>query len=166
MNPNIILNITNTRLKLDNYFSKLLIIKYFNKDYLFIKSKNFIIEYKFCWNLSKITNICNFDTTCYELYESDNLTLNDKSFIIPSQIGLLNNLVNFNAGCSQLYNIATEIGLLNNLEIFIIGVNNLKLVPSELGLLKNLKVLHLQHGQLKILPTQLGNLDNLRELLI
>jgi hypothetical protein len=51
MNPNIILNIflfSDKILKTDNYLYKLLIIKYYTKDYQYIKTKNFETKYKFC----------------------------------------------------------------------------------------------------------------------
>jgi hypothetical protein len=41
-------------LKIDNYYSKLLLIKYFPDFYTNIKNKNFTINYKKCKNITKL----------------------------------------------------------------------------------------------------------------
>jgi len=96
-----------------------------------------------------------------------NLDHNAISGEIPAEIGNLSNLAELNLWINKLTgNIPTELGNLTNLTVLDIGYNQLTgVVPSTLGALSNLEHIWLNDNQLDgEIPLELGNLSNLQML--
>jgi Leucine-rich repeat (LRR) protein len=177
-------------LKFDNYFWKLILIKYFKDNYK--KSKNYILEYKKNYDLDKIIKIFDYDCDnndlkqITEIFSDHNdgyfltkfptelaLLTNLKSIeicqnikYIPSNISLLINLENFLINYSQIKTIPTKIGLLTNLKNLYLGFNKLKFIPSNIGFLVNLIVFSVRNNRLKNLPSQINLLGKLEKVFI
>jgi Leucine-rich repeat (LRR) protein len=58
----------------------------------------------------------------------------------------------------------SSIGSMVNLEEFNVENNRLQSLPSEIGRLKNLKSANFSNNRLESLPAELGNLKNLKTL--
>jgi len=94
-------------------------------------------------NLTKV-DISIFDKT--NLTEL-NVSYNQLTGALPSQIGKLKNLKVLNASNNQMTGVPAEVGQLNNLEILDLSNNQLTGLPNELANLKNLKTLNLSGNQ-------------------
>lgn len=79
--------------------------------------------------------------------EELNVSYNELSGSIPSQIGQLKNLRILNASHNNMTGVPAEIGQLRNLEVLNLSYNQLTGLPNELGNLKNLKTLDLRGNQ-------------------
>ena len=103
---------------------------------------------------------------CYDIEETTelDLSLNDLTGEIPSELGNLTNLTYLHLGYNQLTGeIPSELGNLINLTELSLGGNQLTgEIPSELGNLTNLSVLRLFYNNLTgEIPSEIGNLYNL-----
>lgn len=108
---------------------------------------------------------------------------------VPSEIGLLTNLLSLDLSCNDLKHLPDEIGLLTNLhelrahnnrlksllpdiknleklKILLLGFNNIKQVPDEIGYLTNLKRLELGGNPLEYISPSINKLINLRDITI
>lgn len=94
-------------------------------------------------NLTKV-DMSVFDRT--SLTELD-VSYNQLTGALPSQIGKLKNLKILNASNNQMTGVPAEIGQLNDLEILDLSNNQLTGLPNELANLKNLKTLNLSGNQ-------------------
>lgn len=102
-----------------------------------------------------------FDKT--DLVELD-LSFNDLSGALPSQIGNLRNLKILNASNNKMTGVPAEIGQLANLEVLDLSNNQLTGLPNELANLKNLKTLNLSGNQyseqdLAVIRNSLSNVE-------
>jgi len=73
--------------------------------------------------------------------ESLNLSSNQLTDALPSQIGQLKHLKVLNLSNNQMTGVPAEIGQLQNLEVLDLSNNQITGLPNEIGNLKNLKVL-------------------------
>ena len=97
------------------------------------------------------------------------LSLNNLTGMIPSELGNLNNLENLNLTGNQLRGaIPSELGNLNNLENLNLSFNQLHgEIPATQGNLAKLEVMWLVSNQLSgALPAALGNLSNLEVMIL
>ena len=94
------------------------------------------------------------------------LDLSNKNFIqIPSYVFDQTDLEELNVSHNNLTGaIQSQIGQLKNLKILNASNNQMTGVPAEIGRLQNLQVLDLSNNQLTGLPNELGNLKNLKTL--
>lgn len=76
-----------------------------------------------------------------------NVSYNQLTGALPSQIGGLKKLIILNASNNQMTGVPAEIGQLTNLEILDLSNNQLTGLPNELANLKNLKTLNLSGNQ-------------------
>ncbi|MEM7532539.1 MAG: leucine-rich repeat domain-containing protein, partial [Chloroflexota bacterium] len=83
---------------------------------------------------------------------------------LPSEIGVLSQLVILSLSNNRLTGLRPEIGNLAKLERLELGRNEISSVPGELGNLQALQMLYLNNNKLKIIPDGLGNLTNVTEL--
>lgn len=79
--------------------------------------------------------------------EELNVSNNNLTDALPSQIGKLKNLKVLNASDNQMTGVPSEIGQLSNLETLNLSNNQITGLPNELGNLKNLKVLNLSGNE-------------------
>ena len=93
-----------------------------------------------------------------------NLSGNQLSGEVPSELGSLSNLTRLYLYDNQLSGVPPELGSLSNLEWLWLQRNQLSEVPSELGSLSNLEWLDLSGNQLTEIPGELGSLSNLESL--
>lgn len=75
--------------------------------------------------------------------EELNLSNNNLSGALPSQVGKLQNLKVLNLSNNNFTGVPAEIGSLKNLELLDLSNNSITGLPNELGNLKNLKYLDL-----------------------
>jgi Leucine-rich repeat (LRR) protein len=94
-------------------------------------------------NLTKI-DMSVFDKTNLEEL---NISSNNLTGALPSQIGKLKKLIILNAGNNQMTGVPAEVGQLTNLEVLDLSNNQLTGLPNELANLKNLKTLNLSGNQ-------------------
>lgn len=110
--------------------------------------KNNVVENDVNLNLSKKgldkIDMSVFDNTALE--ELD-LSYNNLSGALPSQIGKLINLKVLKANNNKMTGVPAELGQLKNLEILDLSNNQLTGLPNELANLKNLKTLNLSGNQ-------------------
>jgi len=90
-------------------------------------------------DLTSLPNNLLEDTSITEL----DISNNQISGSLPSQIGQLKNLRTLNASNNNFTGIPAEIGQLSNLEIINFSNNQLTGLPNELGNLTNLQILDL-----------------------
>lgn len=84
---------------------------------------------------------------------------------IPGSVFSQTNLEELNVSRNQLTgSIQSQIGQLKNLVVLNASYNAMTGVPAEIGQLQNLQVLNLSYNQLTGLPNELGNLKNLKTL--
>ena len=83
---------------------------------------------------------------------------------LPSNIGLLRNLVTLIGDCNQLTALPVSIGSCVKLSILSLAANQLKVIPDEIGRLSSLKVLNLNSNSLTYLPISLTKITNLQAL--
>lgn len=81
--------------------------------------------------------------------------------IIPTNIGLLKNILSIYLPDNNISVIPTEIGLLNNLKILDLSNNYIEYIPTEISLLDNLTDLKLSNNKLKYIPPEIGMMPNL-----
>ena len=95
-----------------------------------------------------------------------NLSANQLSGPIPSELGNLANLQSLFLSDNQLSGPIPDLGSLSNLRVLYLHKNELSgPIPAELGNLANLKLLDLPNNQLSgSIPSELGNLINLTTL--
>jgi len=79
--------------------------------------------------------------------EELNVSNNNLTGAIQSQIGQLKNLKILNASRNQMTGVPAEVGQLKSLEILDLSYNQLTGLPQELGNLQNLKTLNLAGNQ-------------------
>lgn len=79
--------------------------------------------------------------------EELNVSYNNLTGALPSQIGKLKNLKVLNASNNQMTGVPAEVGQLKNLEVLDLSNNQLTGLPNELANLKNLKTLNLSGNQ-------------------
>jgi Leucine-rich repeat (LRR) protein len=84
--------------------------------------------------------------------------------VIPSEIGLLTDLIKLDLAGNNIKVIPSEIGQLTNLNVLDLWGNNITELPSEISQLKMLAILKLNSNQLSILPTEIGELTSLTNL--
>jgi Leucine-rich repeat (LRR) protein len=200
MNQNIIslsilFNETQINFNFTNYNWKLNCIKYYNKSYTLISSKDFHKEYKFLTNLKNIIHHLDLKCSleylynqrkhiiiCYLRQTITNTKILKKISILnnletlqichnlntklPIKFILFNNLKKITLIHNNITSISTKIGLLINLLILQLHHNKLKSIPTQIGLLTNLTSLKLNNNKLTTLPTQLSNLQKLDQLII
>jgi Leucine-rich repeat (LRR) protein len=94
-------------------------------------------------NLVKIDMAVFDQTNLTEL----NVSYNNLTGALPSQIGKLKNLKILNASNNEMTGVPAEVGQLTNLEILDLSNNKLTGLPNELANLKNLKTLNLSGNQ-------------------
>jgi hypothetical protein len=175
MNCNIILNIIifnkSKLFKIDNYWFKLLNIKYFKNYYLKIKLENYYLIYRTAFILNKIN--CKSDN----IFDETGLFINGdetglfingfgKLGFIPNEIGLLYKLktLGIRSMNFKIWFLPNEIGNLINLKKIYISNEKIKILPKTIGNLINLEVLHLSDNKLRFIPSTIGNLIRLRSL--
>lgn len=90
-------------------------------------------------NLTKV-DMSVFDRT--NLEELD-ISYNNLTGALPSQIGQLKKLISLDASNNQMTGVPAELGQLTNLETLDLSNNQLTGLPNELANLKNLKILNL-----------------------
>lgn len=93
-----------------------------------------------------------------------NISYNQLTGALPSQIGKLKNLKTLNASSNQMTGVPAEVGQLSNLEILDLSNNQLTGLPNELANLKKLKTLNLSGNQyseqdLNIIRNSLPNVN-------
>jgi len=111
------------------------------------------------------------------------------SDVLPSEIGVLQNLRVLRLTNDFLTSLPTEIGLLSELEVLVshetslqslpseignltalltlnVGGNNLTNITTEIGLLSRLETLNLERNAISSLPSHIGMMSGLRQLLI
>jgi Leucine-rich repeat (LRR) protein len=76
-----------------------------------------------------------------------NVSYNNLTGALPSQIGKLKNLTVLNASNNQMTGVPAEIGQLSNLETLDLSNNQITGLPNELANLKKLKTLNLSGNQ-------------------
>lgn len=111
-------------------------------------------------NLTKVDMSVFDKTNLTEL----NVSYNQLTGALPSQIGKLKNLTVLNASNNQMTGVPAEVGQLNNLEILDLSNNQLTGLPNELANLKKLKTLNLSGNQyseqdLNIIRNSLPNVN-------
>jgi len=79
--------------------------------------------------------------------EELNVSYNNLTGALPSQIGKLKKLRVLNASNNQMTGVPAEVGQLTNLEVLDLSNNQLTGLPNELANLKNLKTLNLSGNQ-------------------
>ena len=92
------------------------------------------------------------------------LSDNQLSGEIPSELGSLSNLEWLWLQRNQLSGVPPELGSLSNLERLHLSGNQLTQIPGELGKLSRLERLDLSDNQLSGVPPELGSLSNLTHL--
>ncbi len=119
----------------------------------------------------KILNLSHKNLTKVDMsvFDKTNLTELDVSYnqltgALPSQIGKLKNLKVLNASNNLMTGVPAEVGQLNNLEILDLSNNQLTGLPNELANLKKLKTLNLSGNQyseqdLNIIRNSLPNVN-------
>jgi Leucine-rich repeat (LRR) protein len=147
-------------LKLDNYFWKLILIKYFSNNYK--KTKDYILEYKKNKQLNKIIKIFNYECNNDDLEKYTTIAYKINIKLIPTEIGILKNLISFQIYTSYINLIPNEIGLLINLKYFTMNHSYIKTLPKNIGLLINLKHMYLGYNKLEFVPKTIGLLINLK----
>jgi Leucine-rich repeat (LRR) protein len=86
---------------------------------------------------------------------------------IPAYVFNQTNLQWLNVSGNNLTgSIQSQIGQLKNLVLLNVSHNKMTGVPAEVGQLQNLEVLDLSYNQLTGLPNELGNLQNLKTLIL
>jgi hypothetical protein len=85
---------------------------------------------------------------------------------IPSELGVLINLLFVTMETNQITIIPPELGNLTNLYYLHLGDNKITIVPPELGKLINLEELYLDRNKIKVIPPELGNLTKLTKLIL
>lgn len=90
--------------------------------------------------------------------ESLNISSNNLSDALPSQIGNLKNLKVLNASNNSFTGVPAELGQLTKLEVLDFSNNNLTGLPNELGELKNLKKFNISGNEFSK-----QDLDGIRE---
>ena len=78
---------------------------------------------------------------------------------LPTSIGDLTQLTNFNVDRNRLEYLPTQIGNLVNMGVFSLRENQLRSIPSEIGTCKELHVLDVSGNRLQHLPFTLTNLN-------
>ena len=86
------------------------------------------------------------------------LTFNQLSGDLPTELGNLRNLIFISLYGNQLTSIPAALGQLSQLETLVMGANLLITLPAELGNLGSLKVLWLSENQLTSIPAELGKI--------
>lgn len=94
-------------------------------------------------NLTKV-DMSVFDKTSLEEL---NVSFNNLTDALPSQIGKLKKLKVLNVSNNQMTGVPAEVGQLTNLEVLDLSNNQLTGLPNELANLKNLKTLNLSGNQ-------------------
>lgn len=99
-------------------------------------------------------------------FSGQTLNLSNQGLVqIPASVFGQTNLVELNVSHNELSgSIQSQIGQLKNLRILNASYNQMTGVPAEIGQLRNLEVLNLSYNQLTGLPNELGNLQNLKTL--
>jgi Leucine-rich repeat (LRR) protein len=94
-------------------------------------------------------NLDKLDMSIFERSELESLNVsgNNLSGALPSQIGNLKNLKILNASNNDFTGVPAEVGRLSKLEILDLSNNNLTGLPYELGDLKNLKTFNISGNQ-------------------
>ncbi|MBN1779345.1 MAG: leucine-rich repeat domain-containing protein [Candidatus Buchananbacteria bacterium] len=92
------------------------------------------------------------------------LDLNGQSLtVVPSDIFNKINLESLNLSNNQLTGaLASQIGQLRNLKVLNLSNNQMTGVPAEVGQLQNLEILDLSNNQITGLPNEIGNLKKLK----
>ena len=88
------------------------------------------------------------------------LSGNQLSGEVPSELGSLSSLTRLYLYDNQLSGVSPELGSLSNLEWLWLQRNQLSGVPSELGSLSSLEWLDLSGNQLSEVPPELGSLSS------
>ena len=98
-----------------------------------------------------------FRKSLVKLYLHDN-----ELVVLPSEIGLLENLKDFSVENNRLSSLPKEIGKLASLERFHCHGNQIVSLPCEIGQLDNLTRLFLSDNKITSLPPEIGSLANLQ----
>src|SRR5277367_5259205 len=123
----IISNINNIN---NDYLWKLIYIRKHKANNILIPYDSYIL----CHNLINLKIKMNLEMTIYKLYQTTTMGRYYSGIQrIPSEIGQLINLQQFNILRNQLQSIPTEIGQLINLQQFNISDNELQSIPTEIG---------------------------------
>jgi Leucine-rich repeat (LRR) protein len=117
-------------------------------------------SFKFNYGLERVKIRLCLNGNIRQIYTYTFISPSAEPIIVPTYIGLLQNLRSLNLFCNSLTSIPSELGLLQNLKTLNLSNNFLTSIPSELGLLQNLQSLYLSGNKLTFIPSELGNLKN------
>ncbi len=94
-------------------------------------------------------NLSQVDMSVFDKTNLEELNISDNNLTgaLPSQIGKLRNLKILNASNNRMTGVPAEVGQLINLEVLDLSNNQLTGLPNELANLKNLKTLNLSGNQ-------------------
>jgi Leucine-rich repeat (LRR) protein len=146
-------------LNFDNYFWKLILIKYFNAN-LKLNKKNYKLDFQIYNNLIKF--FFNYIENINNIFKLKNIEIyNNYLYLIPKEIKYLTNLEKFIIPYNKIKILPRELFNLNNLIIIDCACNHIKFISTHIGNLNNLEVLWLSFNKLTKLPTEIGLLLNL-----
>ncbi|KAL3935441.1 MAG: hypothetical protein SGBAC_009038 [Bacillariaceae sp.] len=147
---------------------------------------------KYFANLERVevqSGVVSVDRLLKEMASSNLAALVLGSNVLPSEVGMLQNLRDLRLTSGLLASLPTEIGLLSELEVLVahetalrslpseirsltalqtldVGGNALGSIVTEIGLLQRLETLSLERNAISSLPSHIGLLSGLQQLLI
>lgn len=128
--------------------------------------KKYVTHYVYYNNIFvDCSRICTSWVIPNDTYFTKTLTTAYKNDInlhsIPTNIGLLINLIVLNVGSNHLKSLSSELGLLVNLNQLFLSDNKLLCLPNEIGLLIDLNEIDISNNLIHYLPIEMKKLTKL-----